>query len=202
VTKISVLTLPFDLTSCGPFELSRSSPPVHILHSLCWDPNEADITILCDASPTGMGFWIPAECIGFHATSPFEELPFIFFLEALCILNALLFSEGRGLGRTKVLLYTDNHNTVDIFSSLHCLPEYNGIIRSSVDLRLRSLIDLHVLHIPEEDNGVADALSHGDIARALSLCPTLQVTPFNPFVPSPHADDQKPPQFNAGGDSI
>jgi hypothetical protein len=42
----------------------------------------------------------------------------------------------------KVVIYTDNMNTVQIFNSLTCLPEYNHLLRRSVDILLCHRIDL------------------------------------------------------------
>jgi hypothetical protein len=178
--------------------------PVFILDSLHWGPEDADLTIFCDACPHGLGFWNPKDKTGFYAASPYENPPFIFFLEALCVLNALLFSSEHATQHSKVLLRTDSQNTVDIFSSLRCLPEYNGIIRSSVDFRLSSQIDLRVLHVPGEKNQVADALSRAEFTRALDLCPGLSISSFTPFIPSlgNDATHMKPPRFMVGGGTI
>jgi hypothetical protein len=72
----------------------------------------------------------------------------------------------------------------------------NGIIKASVDLRLHNEVDIRVLHIPGEDNQIADALSRMDFDRALSLRPSLMISSFTPFCPD--ADDE-PPQPKLGG---
>ncbi|THH15240.1 hypothetical protein EUX98_g9495, partial [Antrodiella citrinella] len=43
---------------------------VHVLTSRCWSPFAADLTIYCDASLTGMGFWCPQLQQGFAADNP------------------------------------------------------------------------------------------------------------------------------------
>jgi len=58
-----------------------------------------------------------------------------------------------------VTIYTDNLNTVQIFNSLACLPDYNQILRRAIDIVLTHDIDLRILHVPGEQNTVADALS-------------------------------------------
>ncbi|TFY66127.1 hypothetical protein EVG20_g4960 [Dentipellis fragilis] len=80
----------------------------------------------------------------------------------------------------RLVIYCDNTNTVDLFSSLHAQPQYNPLLRSAVDTLIRSNIDLRVLHIPGENNGVADALSRWDIDRALRLFPDLRISHFTP----------------------
>jgi hypothetical protein len=103
----------------------------------------------------------------------------------------------------KLLLFTDNQNTIDIFSTLRCLPDYNGIIICSVDLRISAKVDLRVLHIPGEENAVADALSRADFSRALSICPGLTMTQFHPFLPDAGSTSGilGPLALIAGGDS-
>jgi len=134
--------------------------PVYLLKSTIWGPEQASVIVLCDACPTGLGFWFPATSVGFYSTAPAGVHPsLIFFLEALSVLSGLqqVCSELRG--HQCILLYTDNLNTVDIFSSLRCLPDYNEILKKSIDLRLDSHADVRVLHVPGEQNQVADALS-------------------------------------------
>jgi hypothetical protein len=176
-------------------------PPVFILNSLAWEPAAADITIFCDACPTGLGFWIPSSSRGFFAPSPFAEPPLIFYLEALCVLNALIHASHMSQGRSKVLLYTDNQNSVDIFASLRCLPPFNSLIKHSVEIRIDSDIDLRVLHVPGAENQVADALSRSDFTRALDICPGLSISPFEPFCPDSAGlpETLEPPKLLEGG---
>lgn len=104
----------------------------------------------------------------------------IFYFEALCVLCALTDAAhwiGKGV---RLLIYTDNLNTVHIFNSLSCLPSYNHLLHHAVDFLLSHNIDLHVLHVPGIDNGVADALSRCHFASALSLDPDLKISPFKP----------------------
>ena len=74
----------------------------------------------------------------------------------------------------------DNANTVDIFHSLRCLPEYNTILKCSVDLQIATGHQLCVLHVLGEHNVVADALSRKDFVRALSNSPGLKLRFFEP----------------------
>ena len=80
----------------------------------------------------------------------------------------------------RVVIYTDNLNTVQIFNSLACLPAYNHILRYSVDILLSTKIDLRVLHVSGEHNTVADALSRCQFLTALDAAPGLQIAPFEP----------------------
>jgi hypothetical protein len=79
-----------------------------------------------------------------------------------------------------VVIYTDNLNTVQIFNSLACLPDYNQLLRHSVDVLLATNIDLRVLHVSGERNSVADSLSHCRFALALDTVPDLKISPFQP----------------------
>ena len=61
--------------------------------------------------------------------------------------------------RARIIIYTDNLNTVQMFNSLACLPDYNLLLHHSVDIILAHSINLHVLYVAGEQNVVTDALS-------------------------------------------
>jgi hypothetical protein len=159
----------------------ESSNGVHLFRSSNWDPSLADYTIYCDACPDGMGFWYPSLDIGFYAPTPENsEVTAIFYFEALCVLCALRDVQYRAHKGARVVIYTDNLNTVQIFNSLACLPSYNHILRRSVDILLSTEIDLRVLHVSGENNVTADALSRCQFASALNASPGLRISPFTP----------------------
>ena len=154
--------------------------PVLLLHSLVWKPSEASLTAYCDACPEGLGFWFPSTGMAYYSTVPSDVPPLIFYMEALCVLSALELSCQKLPPRSKLLLYTDNQNTVDIFSSLRCLPDFSRLLQTSITLRTLADIDVRVLHVPGVENEVADALSRGDFHRALSVSPNLILNFFTP----------------------
>ena len=159
----------------------ESSSGVHILSSSDWDPSSADFTAYCDACPNGLGFWYPALDVGFHSPTPaHSEMTGIFYFEALCVFCALTDIARRTARGAKVVIFTDNLNTVQIFNSLACLPEYNHLLRRSVDIALANELDLRVLHVPGEQNVVADALSRCLFSVALDSAPQLKISPFQP----------------------
>ena len=80
----------------------------------------------------------------------------------------------------KVVIYTDNLNTVQIFNSLTCLPDYNHILHRAVNIVLSHNLNLRVLHVPGDQNIVADALSHCLFSSALDIVPQLKISPFEP----------------------
>ena len=147
-----------------------------------WTDDPADYIIYCDACPTGMGFWYPASSEGFlcEILEPCKEL--IFFYEALCVLCTLHNAYQRASSSNRILIYTDNLNTVDIFASLRALPAYNVILRTAVDLLYEGNHELRVLHVPGEANTVADALSRQNYACAWELQPDLTISEFEPYV--------------------
>jgi hypothetical protein len=135
---------------------------IRLLHQIHWDPSSADLTLYCDACLKGMGFWLSDTCVGYYSPVPdgtTEE--HIFFFEALCVLSAIhhMTNTLRVPPTSKILIYTDNDNTVAIFNTLQCLPHYNPILINAADLCIATNIHLQVLHIPGELNSVADAIS-------------------------------------------
>jgi hypothetical protein len=135
---------------------------VRLLKSVYWGSGEASLTIFCDACPEGMGFWYPEFNIGFYSPTPCHEHPdLIFYFEALCVHSALFDAHRRTStkGSGRFLIYTDNSNTIDVFSSLRVLPTYNHLLKTAVDILQLGDNDMRVLHVSGMDNAVADALS-------------------------------------------
>ena len=110
-------------------------PGMCILKSVDWDTSNADLTVYCDASLTGLGFWFPELCVGFWLCVP-EDPPkgTIFYFEALSVLSAIVHSTSLLPQLTKLVVYTNNLNTVHMFNSLSALPAYNEILKNSSTL--------------------------------------------------------------------
>ncbi len=162
----------------------KSSAGLLLLEKTSWALDTATYTLYCDACPSGLGFWYPDLNLGFIAETPPDDVShLIFYFEALCVLCAFLDACNRSCTFGHIVVYTDNQNTVDIFSSLHAKPEYNILIQEAVNLMTAENHDLRVLHVPGELNQIADALSRGQIDRAVRLRPQLQdrISRFEPF---------------------
>ena len=138
----------------------ENSSGIHILQAASWEPDTADLITYCNACPNGMGFWYPSSSLAFQAPTP-ENSPVsvIFYFEALCMFCVLRNVATQVQCGAQVVIYTDNLNTVQMFNSLACLPDYNLLLRHSVDIILAHSINLCVLHVPGEQNLVTDALS-------------------------------------------
>ncbi len=159
----------------------RVSSGVHILTATDWNINDSDLTIYCDACLDGMAFWYPDHNVGYYCEiQQHLNNQFIFYWEALCVLSALSHAATTSETPMKILIFTDNTNTVDIFHSLRCLPEYNAILKQSVDIRITTNHQLRVLHVPGEDNVIADALSRRDFVKAIKHAPGLKLRFFEP----------------------
>jgi hypothetical protein len=128
-----------------------------------------------------MGFWYPANGHAFYSHVP-SGVPtdFIFYYEALCVLSALEHASSLCSSPSRIAIYTDNSNTVDIFSSLRCLPAYNEILKQSANILLATDHQLRVFHVPGHDNSIADAISRQSFAKAIVARPDLQIHPFEP----------------------
>ena len=156
---------------------------IRLIQQLRWDASSADFVIYCDACLEGMGFWLPDQCVGFYSPVPEglnEEQ--IFYFEALCVLSALhhLVNTSHPQQSSRILIYTDNDNTVAIFNTLRCLPRYNNILISAADTLIRKNLHLRVLHIAGELNYVADAISRNKLNLARQYVPGIVISPFSP----------------------
>ena len=105
-----------------------------------------------------------------------------FYFEALCILSALEHVKAKAKQGSKIIIHTDNSNTVDIFWTLHCLPPYNQSLKTAVNIIMCNKYFLHVLHIPGDENIIVNALSCVCflVTLQLELEPTLTLFSFQP----------------------
>jgi len=156
---------------------------IRLIHQICWDISSADFTVYCDACLEGMGFWLPDKCIGFYSPVP-DGLTDkqIFYFEALCVLSAIhhISDVHQPPQFSRLLIYTDNDNTVAIFNTLQCLPRYNDILISAADNLIKKNINLRILHIPGELNYVADAISRKKFNIIQQHVPGLTISTFSP----------------------
>ena len=121
----------------------ETSNGVRIIESREWSRSEAHTTFLCDACPSGMGYWSPQTCEGFVCAISPNSRNGIFFFEALTVLSALSHvCESVSPKPHRLAILTDSLNTFDMFNSLHALPAYNPILIMATDLLLRSSIQL------------------------------------------------------------
>ena len=160
-------------------EISNS---IHMLKSVEWSPYDRMATTLIgytDASGIGMGIWFPGEYAGYQSPLPPNgPRDLIFFYEALAVCSA--FHIGAKFGCDRIAIYTDNTNTVDMFSSLRAKPVYNSILIAAVDFAVNTSISTKVYYVPGNQNIIADYLSRFQNAKALQLAPNMRIRPFQP----------------------
>ena len=159
----------------------HTSSGVYLLRATNWQAANTNIVIYCDACIHGMGFWYPNEDLAFYSPSPLG-IPnnVIFYYEALCVLSSLHHVTSRTRNISRIAIFTDNSNTVDIFNSLCALPSYNNLLKSAVDVLLCTDHQLRVFHVPGHLNLVADCISRKNFAHALQIRPHLSIDLFQP----------------------
>ncbi|KAJ6514329.1 hypothetical protein C8R47DRAFT_1190483 [Mycena vitilis] len=164
----------------------ESADGIFLIDSVDYHPDDANLIIYCDASTHGggrggMGFYLPALGVGYQSELPgglLDSLK-IFFYEALCVCAAVHHSATILPRGSRVTIYTDSSNTVDIFNSLRALPAYNDILKSAIDVQLEHKLELRVLHVAGKLNTVADAISRWNNNLARTLVPGLSIHPFD-----------------------
>lgn len=157
-----------------------NSDGVVLLRELDWTPRDADHVIFCDASLVGLGFWMPNSNQGFVSKIPKGiSAEMNFFREALCVTSAIDHIAHLH-PHSKIVIFSDNQNTVDMFSSLATRPDYNCLLIFATTIMIQTKIRVKVIHIPGESNRVADALSRQLWQRAISLSPGLSIFNFQP----------------------
>lgn len=156
-----------------------------LMKSRIWGPSSADLVIFCDASLTGMGFWCPRFNAGFLTIglppAPSHLLDHnIYWFESLCVLSTLLWAASLPRRPSRLAIFTDNLNTVQVFASLRAYGAYNDIIRYACSVLILTHIDLRVWHILGDRNIIADALSRQMLHVVRNYYPTIQLSTFIP----------------------
>ena len=85
----------------------------------------------------------------------------IFWFEAVTVLSALDWAASLTRPPSRLAIFTDNLNTVQVFESLRSGGGYEELLLRACGILIRSGIDLRVWHVPGERNVMADALSRG-----------------------------------------
>ena len=160
---------------------AQDSDGIFLLKSVVWDPTVdlADATICyTDACLDGMAYWFPESNLGFQCPIPANaKKKHIFYFEALAVTCAILDSSHTS---RRLVILSDNQNTVDIWHSLKASAPYNQLLIIGIDKLIESKTDARVLHVPGIDNDVADALSRFKNELALRLAPALRIFTFQP----------------------
>jgi hypothetical protein len=136
---------------------------------------------LTDASSSGMGLWFPDDRFACQCPLPSDPpVDTIFFFEALAVCSAIHALANMYQVPSRLLVYTDNTNTVAMFNTLRAKPAYNNILLSAMDVLLEHQVDLRVEHIAGEENIIADALSRYQNERALQFAGEIDISHFEP----------------------
>jgi hypothetical protein len=101
---------------------------IRLFSCITWDPVDADAIVFCDVSLQGLAFWYPARAMAYYAPVPTGTASdIIFYFEALAVAGACDDLKKMVPDSAKIIIYTDSMNTMDIFNSLRCLPEFNTL---------------------------------------------------------------------------
>ena len=159
----------------------RLSDGVYLFEDVDWEAGRADITAYSDACMSSLGFFFRESKQGFQCLVP-QNPPkdSIFYFEALAVVSVVEAVTHLPSIPARLLVYSDNTNTVNIFHSLRSLPIYNDLLKFTVSLLIKHNISLRVVYIPGVDNIVADSLSRFENTKAIAACPGLNISRFQP----------------------
>ncbi|KAF5337453.1 hypothetical protein D9758_018017 [Tetrapyrgos nigripes] len=155
---------------------------VRMLQAEDWGIEDAEVILFCDACPSGMGFWceLGNVILGFQCAID-DRSHGIFYFEALAVLSALVFALQSSFPcPSRITIFTDNSNTVNMFNSLKATPIYNPILMTVVDLLLGYNAQLRVYHIPGSENHIADSLSRFNNDAVYNATLSIIINPFTP----------------------
>ena len=159
----------------------QQSDGIFLFKDIDWQAHQADIVAYSDACLSGLGFYLQNTCEGFQCEVPHDSpRDTIFYFEVLAVVSVVEAVTRLSSVPNRLLVFTDNTNTVDIFHSLRSLPPYNGLLKFTVSLLLEFDISLRVVHVPGIDNVIANSLSRFENTKAEAACPGLSISHFQP----------------------
>lgn len=149
---------------------------------LDFDPLVEDVVVAyTNASGIGLGLWFPHENFTGQCQLPTDPpKDTIYFFKALVVCLAIHFIPNMTEIPSKMLIYTDNSNTVAMFNSLRAHPPYNTILLVAVDILQQYDVDLWAEFIPGYSNRVVDTLSWFQNKHLLMLAPAASFFDFEP----------------------
>jgi hypothetical protein len=159
----------------------QRSDGVYLFEDVDWGSESADFVAYSDACLSGLGFFFQRSREGFQCNIP--QCPpkdTIFYFEALAVVSVVEAVTRLPTIPARLLVFSDNTNTVNIFHSLRALPPYNDLLKFTVSLLVTHGMSLRVVHVPGVENSIADSLSRFENTRATAMCPGLSISSFQP----------------------
>ncbi|KAL6309119.1 hypothetical protein BKA93DRAFT_815012 [Sparassis latifolia] len=142
----------------------RVSDGVHFLGSEDWSPADISEDDENHVPWHNIGLWADIPC-----AAPKDA---IFWFEALAACSAVHYvAYNVNYPVKRLVVFSDNTNTVALFNTFHALLAYNLIIKSVVNALLAEDLQLRVGHISGKENIIADALSRGQLDEILKFSP-------------------------------
>ena len=97
----------------------QTSLRIRLLSSMTWGPEDTDEMVFCNACMMGLTFWYPAHCRGFYAMMlTVVAHKIIFYLKSWAVASVIDDLQTRAVDYSKIVIYTNSMNTVDICNSL------------------------------------------------------------------------------------
>jgi hypothetical protein len=110
---------------------------IYLFEDVDWSAEEADVTASGNACLLGLGYFFEDSREGFQCDLPCDNpKDTIFYFEALVVVSIIDAIAHFPNVPSKLLVFSDNVNTVDIFHSLHCKPPYNNLLKFTVTVTL------------------------------------------------------------------
>jgi len=88
---------------------------VSVLGAETWGAADADLSVWCDASDIGLGFYCPADNIAYvyeRDDDPSVAQTLITFFESLCVLSAIQWASAKRSAPKRLAVHTDSLNSV------------------------------------------------------------------------------------------
>ncbi|EUC55959.1 RNase HI in long-term repeat retroelement DIRS1 family protein, putative, partial [Rhizoctonia solani AG-3 Rhs1AP] len=177
----------------------RTNKGLSLIRGNNWEDNSADLVLICDACPSGMGFWSPTRNQAFYYRIPPETERSSNFCEAACLLSALGWAVSlRGLPLfPRILIFSDNLDACHVFSTMAGHAPYHSMTLQAAAWLLDYNILLRVKHIVGKENRIADYLSRGMLEQVRQINRSLPIAGFTPLsnVFPGNTELQKPATF-------
>ncbi|KAG0152434.1 hypothetical protein CROQUDRAFT_675763 [Cronartium quercuum f. sp. fusiforme G11] len=151
----------------------EDSMGVYLFDSTFCGPRQADVLVVSNACPKGIGVWFPNSAEEFHHLPP--QVRDIYWVKLLSITYALKLAAERGARKIFICITTKK------IACRSVRPLFCFIIH----LLVTQNIDVRVGHIPGAKNIIVGALSRGELLQVNHLLPNSRVSqiPINPSIP-------------------
>lgn len=161
----------------------KNTQGLFLFHSIVWTPTKANATFYTDTSLSGVGMWSPKLQTGYYANIHTRKVNSkIFYYKAYIIVCAIHWASTQLPMPQRIVIFSDNTNTVNILNSMCAHREFNELLKFAIDILMTHDIDIWVIHIAGVNNIIADHLLQRKILSVHDIDNSLILLTYTPLL--------------------